>query len=307
MKKILLLGGGGFIGRHLASELADDYAVIVADINMADENKVDGVSYVVCDFVLGQDLSRIVKDADIIINLICTILPEDGTGNMEKEISDNVFPVVRLLDSIKDIIPKKKLFFISSGGTVYGNSSDVLQKERDQTWPICKYGFVKSITEQILELYHVMHGVQYCNVRIANPYGTKMRRGQRQGLIPILADCVWNDNEFTLWGDGEAVRDYIHISDVAKAMRLLIEYDGMERVFNLGSGKGHSVNDVIKILERHIGRKYNKLVRRPPRLCDVKSNVLDISLLTECTGWKPEINLEEGIVKLVQSYERRQT
>jgi len=294
LRKALIFGGNGFIGRHLVKELSKDHQVLVADLSMPDVIETGNVSYTTCDFVKQEDFSSLLEDAHLVFHLVCTILPEDGTANFEQDMKNNIFSTIRLLDNMKTF-SGQKLYFFSSGGTIYGNSHKLLQKESDYILPICKYGLVKDTTEKILELYRVMHGIPYRIIRLSNPYGTKVRPGQRQGLIPILADCVWNNKEFHLWGDGENIRDYIHIDDVMCAVRSLLNYSGYERVFNVGSGKGYSTNDVINLLKTTIGQPYCGVVNKSPRLCDVKHNILDTSLLSERTGWKPRISLEDGV------------
>lgn len=300
LRKILVFGGNGFIGSHLVKEFSKDHQVLVADLNKPDVIEAGNVSYISCDFVRQNDFSCLLQDVHSVFHLVCTILPEDGTAGFEQEIKNNIFSTMRLLENMKSS-PGQKLYFFSSGGTVYGNSHRLLQKESDYTLPICKYGFVKDATEKILELYRVMHGIPYCAIRLSNPYGAKMRSGQRQGSIPILVDSVLNNKEFHLWGDGENIRDYIHIDDVVQAVRSLLNYNGSENVFNVGSGKGYAINDVINLLKTAIGHpSYCGIVNKPSRLCDVRRNVLDISLLSECTGWKPKISLEEGIQMLIR-------
>lgn len=305
MKNVLVFGGNGFIGRKLVKTLARDYRVLVADVSIQDVPDVENVTYVNCDFIRQADFSTLLEGVDIVFHLICTALPEDGTDGLEQEIEANLFSTIRLLDALKSY-PEKRLFFLSSGGTVYGWGGTP-QKESDHTLPICKYGFLKDATEKVFELYRVMHGFSYRVIRLSNPYGTKMRRGQRQGLIPILADCIWNDREFHIWGSGENVRDYIHIDDAVQAIRAVMEYEGESRIFNVGSGTGYTVNEVVSLVEAASGREYNQLVYEPARLCDVEYNVLDISRIGKLTGWQPRISLTEGIELLIEQYRQHDT
>jgi len=300
MKKALVLGGNGFIGQHLVKELSKDYSVIVADI-VCDVLPAENISYVNFDFTKNVDFAPLLNGVDMVFHLISSIIPEDGTDNLEQEISDNMFSTIKLLDAML-AFSVRKIYFVSSGGTVYGNSTNKIQNELDRTLPICKYGFVKEATEKIFELYYIMNGMQYRIIRLANPYGTKVRQGQRQGLLPILADCIWNNKAFHIWGDGENIRDYIHISDVTDAMRSIWEYDGPVRNFNVGSGRGYSINEVINIMINSFQKKYDEVIYKSPRLCDVKRNVLDISCLTESTGWKPKIQLDDGVRMLTEQY-----
>jgi len=304
MKKAIVFGGNGFIGQHLVKELSKDHVVIVADINNSTDT-TENISYIYCDFTKQKDFASLIENVDLVFHLVCSTIPEDGTDNFEQEIKDNLFSTIRLLDS-KQFSSEKRIFFVSSGGAIYGNSLKQMQSEDDKTLPVCKYALIKDYTEKLLELYRIMHGIQYSVIRMSNPYGTKVRKGQRQGLIPILADCIWNNKDFNIWGNGENVRDYIHINDAVKAIRSIMEYNGTERLFNVGSGRGYSINDVICLMKDSFKCSYDKIVYKAARLCDVDHNILDISNLYMLTGWKPEIQLSEGIQILVQQYKEHE-
>jgi UDP-glucose 4-epimerase len=102
-----------------------------------------------------------------------------------------------------------------------------------------------------------------------------------------------------IWGDGSVVRDYVHVADAARAFVLALEYGGRERIFNIGSGQGHSLNDLLTVIERAVGHPVPRQFL-PARDIDVPSNVLDIARARRELAWAPRIGLDEGVARTVE-------
>jgi UDP-glucose 4-epimerase len=131
-------------------------------------------------------------------------------------------------------------------------------------------------------------------LRVSNAYGERQVSKSSQGIIPALIDGELRQKRFTIWGDGSVIRDYIHVSDIVSAFLRASEHNEEPRIFNIGSGIGQSVNDIIHTLESHLGKKLD-IVYEPGRPYDVPINILDVSLAKQTLGWEPKKMLFDGI------------
>ncbi len=140
-------------------------------------------------------------------------------------------------------------------------------------------------------------GPKHIIVRPSNPYGAGQNIYGRQGLIAVTLGKLLKGDSPQIWGDGSVIRDYLHIQDLCRAIGLLLEKGGTNETYNIGSGKGYSVNDVMQMIEAATGDQF-KVEYLPGRPVDVPVNVLDINKLTSHTGFHPSIELPEGISNL---------
>lgn len=145
-----------------------------------------------------------------------------------------------------------------------------------------------------------MFGIEYAVLRPSNVYGEGQRLQIGQGVIGVMADRALRGEPLELWGNGTTLRDYLHVSDMVAAVMRLISYRGTTKIFNVSSGVGHSVLDIIAIL-RSLLPNFPEVVRKPERGFDVPSNVLDSSKLRMETGWEPTVSLHEGIARTVEA------
>jgi UDP-glucose 4-epimerase len=131
---------------------------------------------------------------------------------------------------------------------------------------------------------------------VANPFGERQRVETAQGAVGVFLSKAIQNQPIEIWGDGSVTRDYLYISDVAEAFVRAVDYDGAKSVFNISSGAGTSLNEMIGLVERVLGRE---VVRhyQPGRPFDVPVSVLANSLARQELGWEPQVTLEEGIVK----------
>ena len=188
-----------------------------------------------------------------------------------------------------------KVIFVSSGGTVYGVPEHLPICESHPTDPISAYGISKLAIEKYLGLYRRLHGLDYCVLRVANPYGPYQVPFNNQGVVASILQRALSGEAVEIWGDGEIVRDFIHIDDVVDTLIAAVDYAGPKRVFNVGSGIGRSVNQIITDVETVL--KLGPIARdyKPARPADVPVNVLDIGLIQREMGWRPCIDWLEGL------------
>jgi UDP-glucose 4-epimerase len=290
----LVLGGTGFIGRHLCDELDHrGYNVTATGLTKADNVKTKSI-----DFVNIDDFTDLLKGIDIVYHLISTTTPGTSMSDCYHDITSNILPTIRLLEScVKTGV--KKVVFLSSGGTVYGSPEYVPIREDHPTNPINPYGIHKLALEKYLNYYYVNYNLDYNVVRLSNPYGKGQNINGNQGVIPIFLARAISGDYIRVWGDGSSIRDYIYISDAIDGIISAAEYYGEEKIFNIGSGKGYSLLDIIQKIEIALNKKIQVLFVNS-RKFDVKSNILDIGKAKEILKWHPKVDLEEGLNKTIK-------
>ncbi len=301
--KVCILGGGGFLGSHISEAfLSSGNDVTIFDLETAeylDISRNRKAKIVTGEFSNIDNLGDIVQNNDVIINLVYTTLPKISNQNPQYDIQTNVISFINLLDLLREM-PGKKVIYPSSGGTIYGIPKEVPIKETHPKNPICSYGITKLTNEKYLHLYWTLYDVNYCILRIGNAYGERQPTNGEQGLIGAFLDKAIQNEEITVWGDGSAIRDYVYVGDVARAFVQAASYKDEPRILNIGSGKGHSINDITETI-RTILKVPLKINYLPSRCFDVPSNVLDISMAKTYLGWEPRIGLQEGITRAFRS------
>jgi UDP-glucose 4-epimerase len=160
--------------------------------------------------------------------------------------------------------------------------------------PISAYGISKMAFERYLHFYFKNKGLDYSIIRIANAYGRRQNLRNQQGVIGIWLQKILSGSPLEIWGDGTVVRDYVHVKDVAQAVVSLLDYSGNRRVFNIGSGKGYSLNTILALCQK-VSNRQPEVSYKLGRSFDVPKNVLNIKKAQKELGWNPLIDLEEGI------------
>lgn len=291
---ILVLGGTGFIGSHLVN------ALVLKGENVRVLNRGRGkksievpeVEYVYADFSDSVQIAEALVDIDVVVHLISTTVPATANLNPEEDIKGNLLSTVNLMHRMRDA-GVKRLVFISSGGTVYGNTEIIPIPEEHQLAPLSSYGIVKVAIENYIDMYKALYEFNTLVLRVSNPYGPRQRHLGVQGVIPTFFNKVIAGEELKIWGDGSAVRDYIYIDDLTDCLVKSIEF-GLEGVYNVGAGVGASIIEVLELVEQVSGKKANK-VYLPTRGFDVNKVVLDITKIKEALSWFPATSLVEGL------------
>ncbi|WP_078500211.1 NAD-dependent epimerase/dehydratase family protein [Paenibacillus selenitireducens] len=295
---VLVLGGSGFIGSNLCETLVQlGHHVKIMDRSMKKTDfNFTQIEFIEADFTQIEDFKPILQGIDIIYHLISTTVPATSNVNKIYDISSNVCSTIQLLDACVQT-GVKKIIFLSSGGTIYGQTEVNLIPEEHPTNPICSYGIQKLTIEKYLYYYNHEYGLDYHIIRLANPYGKGQIGKNGQGVIPIFIRKIMNNEEIQIWGDGSTTRDYIYIDDATQALCMLLEYKGDCKLYNLGSGQGVSLLDIVNCISEVVNIQA-KIRFMEARSIDVKSNVLDISKITKELHWEPRKKLKDGIYQM---------
>ena len=304
----LILGGCGFIGRHVALALArKGHRVVIADRIEPDfqfpPDVEDRISWQRLEFA-SADWDSLIRQAEVIHHYVWTSLPASANNNPLGDLSANVGATVALLEAVRHR-GSGRVVFASSGGTVYGRLLQCPVPETHPMMPITAYGASKAAAEIYLGLYRSLHGVDCRVARISNPYGAGQVIARGQGAVTTFLHHAIHKQPIEIWGDGEIVRDYIHITDVANAVVNLAMRPEVNDfyTYNIGSGVGLSLNNIIAEIEKSLNEKLD--VRRTAgRSFDVPVSVLDISRARNVLGWKPQLSLAEGVARTVADLRR---
>ncbi|MER8490775.1 NAD-dependent epimerase/dehydratase family protein [Mesorhizobium australicum] len=291
-RKAVILGASGFIGINLARTLAQQGFEIVCFARNACEHWPAGSSVILGDLAAPPRQLFAAMEGSMVFHLASSTRPTAATDMAVAEIEANLIATVGLLEATKG--SGCRWVFSSSGGTVYGQTDDLRISEEHPNVPISSYGTVKLAIERYYSLYRALHGVDSVIARISNPFGPHQSAAKGQGLIAALFDRIAGRTPVTIWGDGENVRDYVYIDDVAEALVLLGLGGRAGEIYNVGSGAGTSVIELVAKISA-ILRVPAKLVYAPARGVDVRRNVLDIRKIERELGWRPTHTLDEGV------------
>ena len=308
--KITVFGGGGFIGSAIVDRLLHDgHQITVFERPRVEPyrkfSSKEKVEWVAGDLMSVHDVTAAIAGADIVLHLVSTTLPKSSNDDPVYDVQTNLVASLQMLDAmVAKSVPK--IVFISSGGTVYGNPLSLPITENHPTEPKVSYGVTKLAIEKYLLLYKHLHGLKVSILRVANPYGPRQRIETSQGAVGVFLNNAIAGKPIKIWGDGSITRDYLYISDVAEAFAAAVDYEGESSVFNISSGQGTSMNELVSKIENTLGRKV-VVNYEPGRAFDVQESVLNNSLALREFSWKPVVGLDEGLRRTADYLNKEQT
>lgn len=293
--KCLVLGGNGFIGSHVVDALVlEGHEVTVFDrigkyLNFDSKNvkTIDG------DFMNRNDLALALKDIEYVFHFISTTTPITAENDPLIDIETNIrMSVVLFQECVKAGV--KRILFASTGGAIYGLDRNHPIKETELPLPVSPYAIGKYTIEQYLRYFSIKHGLDSIAYRISNPYGTRQPLRRKQGVIPIFMENIYNDKPITILGAGDMVRDYIYVKDVAKMISKTFSESHKSNVYNIGTSRGVSVNELVELVELVSGKSAN-IVKLPKPDTFVQKIVLDTSMFNKEFGLAADTTIEEGM------------
>lgn len=306
---VLVVGGAGYIGSHTAHVLRRrGYEVIIYDnLSTGYQRLAEGFELVVGELDDAAKLAPLLRRSDSVMHFAAHALVGESVEDPKKYFRNNVVAALSLLDSVMESRVRK--FIFSSTAAVYGNPRRVPIQESDPQQPVNPYGATKLAFEKALEAYSVAYGLRFVSFRYFNAGGADAQANigelhqPETHLIPIILQAmmgrraaleIFGDDYPT--ADGTCIRDYIHVTDLAEAHVLGLEYlsKAESTIMNLGTGKGHSVREVVQSAERVTGQKVPTRIGSR-RAGDPAELVADPSLAERLLEWKARRSLDEII------------
>jgi UDP-glucose 4-epimerase len=307
-KSIVLIGGSGFIGLNFANYFfSNNYRVRIICRNKFDMSKLisNKIEIYILDIKETNKLLNAISGFENIIWLANTLIPGIKTIKETDAFNDNVFPIINFFKNNNDTVYFKKFIYISSGGTIYGNNeSNSPSNETSKTDPISLYGKIKLQSENYIKYYKNTVNSDIYIIRPSNVYGIYQNFNKPQGIIGFLFKSVLENGTIDIYGDGNIIRDYINVSDLAFAIFLCVEnlyFNNKLSIYNIGSDIGYTINDVISLINTITNHNIKTNVL-PPREFDCNFNILDSNKIKNELNWKAETNLKEGLTTLWNWY-----
>jgi UDP-glucose 4-epimerase len=297
MMRSLVVGGNGFLGSRLVERLAasGDQVTVFDRFSSVGTGftPADNIAVVTGHFGSSDELALAVHGHDRVFHFLSTTTPASALNETYTELATNVIPTLALLDACV-AAGVRDFYFPSSGGTVYGDTPDAMHSETDALQPVSPYGIGKMTIENYLRYFHRQFGLNSVVLRIANVYGPGRFRDRGQGLIPIALRRILEGQSVVQYGDGTMVRDYIYIDDLIDMVMQIANGSPAHRVYNLGSGEGRSVRDVIDRISHVTERAIDLRVDAAPTP-RVHRAVLDTTRFTDEFGARRLTDLDTGI------------
>lgn len=305
--KITIFGGNGFIGRHLVEELSRDKNNIIVvfdrftDYVKSGENPYMGTENIqayIGDYFNHDDIRTAIQGSHYVFHLISTTNPALSANDPLIDIETNILKSISLFQvCVEEGV--KRVIFLSSGGTVYGDIDNPLINEDIVPKPVSPYGIGKLTIENYLRYFKAKHGLDSITYRVANPYGPGQSVHGKQGVIPIFMNHFIHSEPLNVFGDGSMKRDYIYITDLVRMISASYNKHHTHDIYNVGSGSGFAVLDIIRSIERTAGYKVPiQRIEKPTTY--VQDCVLDISKFVNEFNIRPSISLNEGIERTWQ-------
>ena len=300
--RILVTGGAGFIGSHVVEAyLAAGHEVRVVD-NLATGRRanVPAAARLYEVDIHAREFERVLADVkpDVVNHHAAQASVKVSTTDVVFDLEMNGAGTARVAD-LCVLHGVRKLIYASTGGALYGDPDSVPVPESHPIRPLSNYGLSKRVGELYVDLMARTRGLNATILRYANAYGPRQDPSGEAGVVAIFTGQMLAGEPCTIDGDGEQMKDYVYVGDIARAnVAALAAGDGL--AINIGTGQGTSVNEIFATLQRATGSS-TPARHGPPRAGDVRNIWLDASLAREVLGWAPAVDFAAGVALTVAS------
>lgn len=288
----ILIGAAGFIGSAFSKYLRHN-SYQVFDVF---RGQISGIE---SDFHFIAELLQMEYKHLIVVDFAYTSVPNSSFKEPVRDYSENLYNVIRHLEFVKQL-PHATYVYISSGGTVYGNSAENKPlDENHSNIPLSPYGITKLACEKYALMYKEVYDLDVRVVRPSNIYGPGQKPFRGQGIIATAIAKIIQNEPVQLFGDGSQVRDYLYINDFCRVLCDVVEHGKNGGIYNTGSGVGYTLKEILQEIETQLGTSVT-IEYLPFRPFDVRYNVLDSSKVSAINNWTPSVSLTKGLEQTIR-------
>lgn len=305
-KRILVTGGAGFIGSHVADAfLAAGFEVAVLD-NLStgrQENIPPAALFLPLD-IKSSDAADFISrwQPHILVHHAAQMSVRVSVADPVLDAQENILGSLNLFEAAARA-KVEKIIFASTGGAMYGDQAPIPAQEKDREMPECPYGIAKLAVEHYLHFYQREHNIIPVRLRYANVYGPRQNGLGEAGVVAIFIEKLLAGEQPVINGDGLQTRDFVFVGDVVAANLLAVEYP-QAGTFNIGTGKETDILTIYLQLQEIIGSNHGP-VHGPAKPGEQRRSALDSSLARERLGWQPQISLVEGLTRTADAFRQR--
>jgi UDP-glucose 4-epimerase len=304
--KILITGGAGFIASHVADAYIEiGHEVVVVD-NLSSGNKANlnpKAKFIEADITDKEKIQEIVRRErpEVINHHAAHIQVGYSVQNPQFDAENNIMGLLNIMEAAKEI-PVKKVIMAATGGAMYGNKVTPFTEEM-KAEPLSPYGISKRAGELYLNYYHELYQIPFISLRYSNVYGPRQNPHGESGVIAIFSEMIAEGKSPQINGDGTHTRDYVYVSDVARANVLALNSDFVGEL-NIGTQTEISTNEVFRKVVSEMGAEIEE-VHTAERPGEQITSSLDYSKAKEILGWQPRVDFDEGVRRVVDWYKNR--
>jgi len=298
---VLVTGGAGFIGSHIASALVESGARVrvVDNLSTGYEKNVEAigsdVDFVKADVADDQALNKVLRDVELIFHEAAIPSVPRSVDKPTETHKASVDATFKLLLAARDHKVRRVIYAASS--SAYGDQPELPKREDMRPAPLSPYAVAKLVGEYYCQVFTRVYGLETVSLRYFNVFGPRQDpTSQYSGVISRFMSALMNGAEPVIYGDGEHSRDFTYISNVVDAnLRAAESPDAVGEIINIANGHRTTLNELLETMKRVTGKSQVTARYEPPRAGDVRDSLADLTQARTLLGYKPRVNLEDGI------------
>ena len=297
-RTVLVTGGAGFIGSHLAEALVADNEVRVLDSlsGGARENVPDGATLVEGDVRDPDAVAEAMDGADLVFHEAALVSVERSVENPRESHAINADATLEILERARE---EDARVVLASSAAVYGHPDSVPVSEADPKEPTSPYGIDKLSLDHYARRYHDLYGLETVPLRYFNVYGPR-QNPEYSAVVSVFFEQAADGGPLTIEGDGDQTRDFVHVSDVVRANLLAATTDRVGEPFNVGTGRSVTITELAETVAEATDSDA-EITHVDPRPGDIEHSEADISKARDALGYEPTVSLEEGLRELAEA------
>ena len=299
-RRALVTGGAGFIGSHIVEKLLKRgiETVVLDDLSVGKpENLPKGAELITGDLCDRSTVQKTLSGVDVVFHQAARVSIRDSFRGFVEDAHTNVLGTVNLLKCVEGSGVKK--FIYASSMAAYGDARHLPIDEKHPLEPTSPYGVSKLASEKYILCFCKHLGIHPVILRYFNTYGPRQTHSPYVGVITIFIQKLLRDDNLPIFGDGEQVRDFINVDDVARANLIAMDYRGATQIFNVGTGIGTTINSLAQILKEMV-RKSTEVNHLPLQPGEPSSSIADVSLAKSELGFQARWSLQEKLAEVIE-------